>query len=405
VTEGDTLAASLFVHLPAGALRCDDFDHLAVHWRLHDKAFDTEGGKSNLEDLVSRFTDADFHLILSVADVLMTEVQLTRQQGRHLSRVMPFLLEERLLDDPADLMFVSGRGREGNYPVVALRQADLGTMVAWCQSKGMQLVQILVDADLLAAKAPCLWRQHGEWLLLTADKQALVMDDDAVALFLRQGGAGDDAEGGSIGVDHDNIIEIDDATAWQQLILASAQPHIELMQNNWRVKRQGQVMPEAGLWAHWRPTLVASGIICCLIWFCAGVQYFRYQAASRHWDQQAASLFQELFPQDRATAKLRAQFRGHLLRLQQGAGSAGGFLPLMEAAGPVLAQEKPKGITPQRIQYDQLNGQLMLDIDASNYQILQELRDKLQAAHLQAAITVAKTQGKSVSARIRVEQG
>src|SRR3546814_4942270 len=88
----------------------------------------------------------------------------------------------------------------------------------------------------------------------------------------------------------------------------------------------------------------------------------RYQTAATVWQEKSAQLFTQLFPQDRATAKLRAQFASHLARLTRGQAGAD-FLGLMQAAGPVLAQQKQQGVNPQRIQYDQRNGELLLDIE------------------------------------------
>src|SRR5690625_2483891 len=58
-------------------------------------------------------------LVLSVANVTLTEVALTRKQARHMDSVLPYLLEENLLEPAETLWFSYQRAAKGtqHYPV------------------------------------------------------------------------------------------------------------------------------------------------------------------------------------------------------------------------------------------------------------------------------------------------
>lgn len=385
------MSANLFLHLPPGALGSPDLAALHVGW--YGDA-DHHGEALLGELLAQTSTDASLVVLLSAADVHLSEVEMTRQQARHLKKILPFLLEESLLDNPDELLFVAGRSKNGRYPVAAVRADALQALAAFFHERKLRVERICVDADLLATQAPCLLPlAQDEWLLLMPERKAWVTDAAALELYFTQAQQA-----------REHFTEFDTDSVWPQMLAALTTGQvIDLQQRQWQHQGSKKVQTN-GLWPRWKSTLVAAAVLLGCIWLGAGVQAWRYAHAEQEWQARSAQLFAELFPQDRATAKLRAQFKGHLSRLEKGQSGAG-FLGLMRAAGPVLAAQKKLGVNPQRIQYDQRNGELLLDIDAGSYESLQTLRSQLLAAHLQAEISVAKAQAKGVSARIKVEQG
>ena len=78
----------------------------AVQWLGLDEALaDCQGGNVSV--------------VVSVSCARLTHVNLSRKQARHLQRVLPYLLEEQLLDNPDDLWFVSRKGAGDHYQVAA----------------------------------------------------------------------------------------------------------------------------------------------------------------------------------------------------------------------------------------------------------------------------------------------
>ncbi len=65
----------------------------------------------SLRDALAQSAGQTLHVIISVAFARLTHVSLTRKQARHLQRVLPYLLEEQMLDSPESLWFVSRKGQ------------------------------------------------------------------------------------------------------------------------------------------------------------------------------------------------------------------------------------------------------------------------------------------------------
>ena len=132
------------------------------------------------------------------------------------------------------------------------------------------------------------------------------------------------------------------------------------------------------------------------------VQQWRYDQASEAAFADAKSLYEQLFPGDKATTALSRQFQGRLARL--GGGSEGGqarFFPLL---GPVAQVLKEIKVEPKRLQYDQRDNTLLLDVGAKDYAQLEQLQNALKQQGARASIANYRNGAQGVSARIKVEQ-
>jgi general secretion pathway protein L len=157
--------------------------------------------------------------------------------------------------------------------------------------------------------------------------------------------------------------------------------------------------------AVWRPVAgfaVAAVVVICVL---LGVQQWRYERAAEDARDQAARLYKELFPQDRATARLRAQFRQRLSSLGGGTAGGSGFLELVAATGDVLAQFRSQGVTTRRLQFNAREGNLLLELQAGGYDAVESVRKELSQKELSAEIATAREDGDGVTARLRVGTG
>lgn len=397
--------SKLFIHFPPGALTATDPATIAVSWRRVENdttsAIDApndldqkNSGESALGQLLDRFPAQQLVLILSAADIYLTSVTLNRQQSRHLSRALPYLLEGDLLDDIETLEFVNGKPKSNIYPVAVFNRQAMQQLVDFLIQQQATLARVLVDANLLSADAPLCWHLSDQSMLIDPEGIAVVLDHDSAAMLT-----------GQHTNDDNNYQLIDDKQAWAIMLAGAQRPVLDLMQPRWRSKKQLQDNLAANIWQHWRTAAIAAVAIVAMGWVAMSVQYFRYQAATNALDQQSAALFQSMFPSDQATAKVRAQFRNHLSRLTASGNNTTSFLSIIERAGPALATQRLLGTRITRMQYDQRNHRMLLDVSAASYPLLQQLREQLTAAKLTAEVNVAKTQGKRVSARLNVEQG
>lgn len=383
------MAASILIHLPPGALHAADFALLLVDWwRVSSPAgqtFSDEKGRVALGELLAQLKEP-VTLVLSAADVHLSRIELTRQQARHLDQVLPYLLEEKVIDEPDALLSVASKPKNGSCQLAAVNRQALDTLMVFVKNAGVSVEQLLVDGVLLASHAPCVW-PVADSMLVVSEQTALVLPAAHVTTML------EGAEAATV---------LDDDVAHQLLTQAATNKPLDLMQSRWRSNRKDKASSAER--SRWQATLSVAAILLVALCISQAVQYARYNAAAKHWQLQSTSLFEQLFPGDKATLRLRSQFQGHLTRLSQTSNSEANFVSLMTRVGDVAAAQKNQGTVIERIQFEQQNGQLMLDVEAASYDALQNFRDALQTRQLKAEINVAKTNDKKVTARFRVEQ-
>lgn len=332
-------------------------------------------------------------LVFSSTDVLITQVTLTRKQARQLQRALPYLLEENLLKSPEALWYAWGKPAGNHYPVLACDREAIERLRNWFIERQVLLAGATSDASLLAYRAPLCLRDERGVLLLPAADQALALErgeEEAVRRALAPDeGDWEELEGERAALEAFRAGRAHGA--WVELL------HDELRPPAGR-GRGGQAL------AQWRPVALfaaAAVVFTCVL---LGVQQWQYGQAAQDMRSEAAVLYKELFPGDRATARLRAQFQNRLDRLGRGGGQAG-FLEMLTPVGSVLADNRSQGVTARRLQYNEREDSLLVELDAEGYDSVETVRKQLSENGLDAEIATARNDGEGVRARLRVRQG
>jgi len=176
---------------------------------------------------------------------------------------------------------------------------------------------------------------------------------------------------------------------------------VELLQGDLRPVEQGSGPQLSG---RWKQLIILTAACIALVALLMAGQIWRYQSAADQQLAQAVSLYNQLFPGDSAQpGYLENQFRSRLGRL--GGSASGGFLGLMIPVGESLAGQQGAGLSARRIQYDERDNSLTLDVEAGSYDSLEVLRGRISEGGLQAEIANYRSQGESVTARLRVSTG
>lgn len=383
------MAEPILVKLGAGALQQAPAT-LVVSWQTADGAL----GEGTLSQLLLARGRQSLGIILSSADVQLTSVSLSRRQARHLQKVLPYLLEEQVLGDPEELWFAPGAAAEGRYSVVICDRASLERLKTWLEEQGAVLQGAAVDGQMLATdQAPLLVEDRENTLVIASEGSVLALPPDQV-----------EATCAAL------ALEIHD---WPRLrgpeqIFAALRTHwrerVELLQGALRPQQQERgglrLLPVA-----WRPLAGFAAAVLALAWLLVWAQAWRYHQLAESQRRQAAVLYEELFPGDRATSKLFAQFRSRMAQLGGASGGDSGFFRLMAPVGSSLASAREQGVKPRRISFDDREGALLLDLEARNYEGLEAVREKVRAAGLEAEIANFRDQGETVAARMKVGAG
>ncbi len=380
------MADPTLIWLAPGALATAQTDAMAARWNGADGAIRL-GALADAAEQIS----GPVRLVLSVADVLLTEVALNRRQARHLQRVLPWMLEEQLIGAPEQFWFASGRPGNGRYPVVACDKDALLRLLQACAELSLHVVGVAVDAQLLAELSPCRLTVDGQTMILADGNQGLAVAESDAEQILTVLGL--------------NQLE-DQSRPMVELfgVMRAAIQHgrqVELLQGDLRPAEQGSGPQLSG---RWKQLAILTAACIALVALLMGSQIWRYQAAADQQLAQAVSLYNQLFPGDSAQpGYLENQFRSRLGRL--GGTASGGFLGLMIPVGESLAGQQGAGLSARRIQYDERDNSLTLDVEAGSYDSLELLRGRISDGGLQAEIANYRSQGESVTARLRVTTG
>lgn len=325
-------------------------------------------------------------VVVSVSCARLTHVSLSRKQARHLQRVLPYLLEEQLLDNPDDLWFVSRKGGGDDYQVSAVRRELITSLKQWAGEAGAHLASLQVDADSLQAALPLTADLgNGQQLLLIDREQGLVIDEDQQEAFAPL-----------LGDSLDQARQVDLQTLFHDLRHRHGQ---ELLTGPFAPRQSRQ---ERSLLGPWRPVAYLAAAVFLVAVVAIWVQQWRYQQAADAALAQAKQRYEQLFPGDKATSALNRQFQGRLSRLGGGGGGSGAaFFPLLAPVAQVLKEMK---VEPKRLQYDQRQNVLLVDVGAKDYAQLEALQNAIRKQGGNASIANYRNGAQGVSARIKVEQ-
>jgi general secretion pathway protein L len=380
------MADPTLIWLAPGALSATQPDTVAARWNDADGVIRFATLADAAEQAVG-----PVRLVLSVTDVLITEVVLNRRQARHLQRVLPWMLEDQLIGVPERFWFASGRPANGRYPVVACEKDALLRLLQACSELSLQVAGVAVDAQLLAELSPGRVNVDGQTLILADGNQGLAVGESQADQILAVLGLNE---------------LTDQSRSMPELftVMRAAVQHgrqVELLQGDLRPAEQGSG-PQ--LSARWRQLIMLTAACVALVALLTGSQIWRYRAAADQQLAQAVELYNQLFPDDSAQpGYLENQFRSRLSRL--GGSASGGFLGLMLPVGESLAGQQSAGVLARRIQYDDRDNSLTLDVEAGSYDSLEALRGSISEGGLQAEIANYRSQGESVTARLRVTTG
>ena len=384
------MAESALIYLAPGAFSQHQAEGLDTAAVLYQTVAGEPPQRTTLGEALRHQDGAGANLVITSAEALLTQVALSRKQARHLQRVLPYLLEEQLLDAPEQLWFATGKPEQGNYPVVVINRVDLDALLALCHEAGVRPTALKVDADLLAPETPVLINVPERGALILERDQALVADGEQRDALM------------ALHEDEDRPftrIE-DDQTLCDRLRAGlAAERGVEVLQGAYAPRQTRRAGPSP--WDPWKPVMGLAAAVFLIALAAIWAQQWRYQQAADQAFADAAQLYQSLFPGDRATSGLRRQFEARLARL--GAGEAGGstLFAVLPAVATTLSGSE---VEPKRIQFDQRDGSLVLDLGAKEYDQVEKLQTALQQKGVRATIANYRNGASGVTARVKVEQ-
>ncbi len=340
-------------------------------------------------------------LLLPVAQVLVSSVQVPAKQARHLDRVLPFLIEEQLAGNVDDMHVIAGAALgDERRQVLAVDDAWLSAQLNLLAAAGFDVQSCTVDALCLPVTAggAAVLFESGQVLLRLADGSAQCLHPDDWPLLgpaLLDGLNGEfwrsDASQPTPGVE-----QLHDIDAPLALLAAQAAAAPDLLTGR-HARRSGWQQQ----WQAWRA--VAALLLLALLaqyglWI---ADYLQTSGRERALRDSMRAQFQAALPDDTRgqdpAARLRALTR-------DGATTGGpGFLALLAQLTPILQAQS--GVHLRGLGFEAARSEMRLDLEAADLGALNQLQSALQGAGLQTDMGQASGGERGYTGRMVVKAG
>lgn len=345
------------------------------------------------------------------ADTRLLTLAVTPAEKKHISKSLPFTLEEQVAADIDDLHFAHG----------AVDRENLG--VAICSRDKMadwrELLAPFPGVNRWSPEPLMLPWREGEWCLVLEDDNAILRSGrcEGVSIeramlpvildgMLREGGAprtlvvyGDDQD-----ADLALLPEaLRECAQWRRgnfaaamLLAEGEQISLNLLQGEYAAR-----LPLRRWWQQWRLVAVAFAAAFTLQLGALYVDYRELQAENLALRGAVQDSYRQAFPKGQVVDPEK-QLQRQLDALR-GTAQTSGFVALIERVGQAVAAMPSTTIAT--LNYNDKADEMRLNVVAKNFEGVEQLRSKINETGLQATMENSSAQGDEVRARLRIGGG
>lgn len=340
-------------------------------------------------------------------DARLLTVSIAPEEKRHFARSLPYMLEEELAGDVAELHFA-------HCPLDRLEFA-----VAVCSRTAMEryaeCLHGFAGIKLWLPEPLLLPWQAGEWCLVVEAETAIARTglcsgfsaelDLVPAMF---SAALQDGEPGTVviyGRDQSADLALvpeplRQRVQWRSgglytalLVADQPQPLLNLRQGAF-----AQRLPLRRWWAQWRTAAALFAAALALHLLATWTDYRQLRQENIALRTAVEGAYRKAYPRG-AIADVEKQLQRQLDALS-GSGEGSSFVALMERVGGVIAGSEGTSIVS--INYNDNAGEMRLNIVARDYGAVEQVRAGINSAGLEASMENSSAQGDQVRARLRV---
>lgn len=347
-----------------------------------------EGGWLPLGNLTER-APAAVTLVLPAEFCSAFAVNLPTRKARWVNQALAYAVEELLAENVDDLHLTHGDALEdGRRRVIAIRRTLLADWLDDLRAHGLTIVAIHVDADLLPRDGTQLLFIDERALLGGSPEARLAFESTQWPHLAAQcpapyHGHGTLAEAPAPLSDYQPL---DDP---YRLLASGRAAALNLAQGDFAIKAAG-----SGL-GQWKPVMIVLALVLAVQLVFNLVQAWTLDNQAERYAQASRALYSELFPEDQRIVNLRAQFDDHI---SQSTGASAEFMRLLNEVALVVGEGIPVSIG--QLEYSQARGDLALQVRASDFATLEQLRQRLGETGESVQLGSASRDGDAVSARV-----
>lgn len=348
-------------------------------------------------------------------EVLLLDVAIPGRNRKRLHNVVPYAVEDQLIDDVDRLHFaLSSQTVEGKYSVAVIDHKHMQGWQAAMSQAGLQAHTMIPDALALPVKERAwtvfidgdrLLVRTGRYsgfaslaanmeLLLKAALQEADKKPDFIELIVQ---SGDEREWPE---QIDDITLVRDQYEQETLALLAcdydAQSAINLM--------QGEFSYRENISKHFRPWYSAAALLLVWLVWQGGLNFYEgihLDKESKALDKQMAQIYLGAFPGSRKVVNAPVQMKNKLKELRKKSGkSTTSLQDMLSATGPVL--NATKGLTLKSLRYH--DGRMDLEFAVKDLQTLENLKQRLaKNSELKVDIQSASSRKDKVETRMQIK--
>jgi type II secretion system protein L len=344
------------------------------------------------------------------ADARLLTLTVAAEEKRHLSKSLPFTLEEQMAADVDKLHFAFCPLSDNQYAVAVATHEKM--------NRWQTLLEDFPGIGQWLPEPLLLPWQAGEW--------CLVVEGDSVIVRVGQC-AGFTVERALVTQLLDSVVRelgepdavivygqeqvtdtellpqgLRDRVQWRRgnlcaalLLSESGELNLNLLQGSY-VSR----LPLGLWWRQWRAVAAVLAVAFVLQLAAAYAEYRNLSAQNLALRGAVETSYRKAFPKG-AIVDAEKQLRRQLDALG-GTGQGSGFVGLMERVGGAIADMPDASIAS--INYNDKGNEMRLNIVAADFSGVEKLRSRINEAGLDAIMESSSTQGEQVSARLRVAE-
>ncbi len=366
--------------------------------------------------LAESIAGATVTLILPGQRVVSQTVETDLKDRRLLAKVIPYQIEDDIVDSIEELAFAYGPITDGQLPVVYVDEPFAAEVIAELEALGADVKRCVVDYIELA-------RDSNQWLLIQDGETLLVangllsgfvVEKDLAALYLTSACAENPPE---------NVLLV--AEDEESLAQLTALLPAELLQNenlalqkevggfwdflktqtkplvDFRLGRLARKLPFAEWWRQWKIPASAATAAFLLALLASWSQLNAAKKAQRQIFAERDAMFRQVVTGNGPIQDPVRTLKGKLGNTNQGESSR--LIAMMSFVGPVMATNKDVKLTSFHYAHD--GGELLLSLEAKDIATLEALRSKIAEAGLVAEIKRASVSGEINQAQMRITEG
>jgi len=316
------------------------------------------------------------------SDVLLKWVTLPPKAGRKVISAIPFMLEDELSEDIAELFFATGPRQGDKQAVAIVRHDKIQLWQSQLAQAGLYCEQLLPDVLAVPYHEGCL-------SLLALNEHVLVREDEwkgfqgevdwvipALAHASKQSEAkvviNNYSDLSLHAVPNTEVVaqtlELPMAVLARQALSAS----FNLFQGDYKARKKSSNT----LWAQWRLAAVLAALAVVLTLVDKTLTLNSLKDKNTALRAQINAQVEAGFPNMGAYRDLKRKVTSELAKLEQNGGGAG-MLVMMSQLQPAFAQSKVK---PQVLRFDSGRGELRLQALATNFEALEQFKTRAEQA-------------------------